>query len=60
MSSRPHAANTLGLDVIGEGVETVEQQDILESLGCDRIQGYLIGHPAPEVHAARRGRDAAA
>ena len=44
--------HTLGLDVIGEGVETVEQQRMLEALGCDRIQGYLIGIPMSEVSAA--------
>ena len=44
--------HTLGLDVIGEGVETVEQQQMLEALGCDRIQGYLIGIPMSEVAAA--------
>ena len=51
--------HTLGLDVIGEGVETVEQQQMLEALGCDRIQGYLIGIPMSEVSAAPWGSNAA-
>jgi diguanylate cyclase (GGDEF)-like protein/PAS domain S-box-containing protein len=35
----------LGLEVVGEGVETAEQQRVLRALGCDRLQGYLIGYP---------------
>lgn len=36
---------TLRMDVIAEGVETREQQRLLSSLGCDFIQGYLLGQP---------------
>ncbi|HEV7816448.1 MAG TPA: bifunctional diguanylate cyclase/phosphodiesterase [Janthinobacterium sp.] len=35
----------LGLDVIGEGVETVAQRECLRHLGCDEIQGYCYGRP---------------
>ena len=38
-------AQTLGLDVVAEGVETVEQAACMENLGCHRLQGYLFGRP---------------
>lgn len=35
----------LGLEVCVEGVETWQQYGVLESLGCDLIQGYLFSRP---------------
>ena len=39
--------HNLGLNVTVEGVETVQQMKILKNLGCDQMQGYLFGKPAP-------------
>lgn len=40
-------AHTLHLQVVTEGVETAEQQQILERCGCDYLQGYLLSRPVP-------------
>ena len=45
-------AGTLGIDSIGEGVETAAQRDLLLGLGCQYGQGYLFGKPAPAVRRA--------
>ena len=37
----------LHLKVVAEGVELVEQQEILTRLGCDILQGYLFSKPLP-------------
>ena len=37
----------LGLDSIAEGVETVEQRQALEQMGCVYAQGYLLARPMP-------------
>jgi diguanylate cyclase (GGDEF)-like protein len=38
-------AHALGLSVVAEGVETTRQRDILVSLHCDELQGYLFAKP---------------
>lgn len=40
-----HLAAKLGLIVTAEGVETQQQADILTNLGCNQLQGYLLGIP---------------
>jgi len=36
----------MGMMVVGEGVESVEERDALIELGCDLLQGYLFAQPA--------------
>lgn len=38
-------ADNFGLEVVAEGVETVEQYLFMEERGCQMIQGFLIGSP---------------
>jgi diguanylate cyclase (GGDEF)-like protein/PAS domain S-box-containing protein len=38
-------AHSLGLLLVAEGVETVEQLACLHSLGCEEVQGYLLSRP---------------
>jgi len=40
-------ANSMGLSVIAEGVETVEQMQHLARHGCHAYQGYLFSRPVP-------------
>jgi diguanylate cyclase (GGDEF)-like protein/PAS domain S-box-containing protein len=44
-------AHSLGMDVVAEGVETVEQYAELQSLGCEFAQGYYFSKPV-DVSAA--------
>ena len=37
----------VGMDVVAEGIELVEQADVLRELGCPHGQGYLYGRPVP-------------
>lgn len=46
-------ARTLKLDVVAEGIETVEQRDFLRDEGCRIGQGYLYSKPLPPEDFAR-------
>ena len=46
-------ARNLGLNVIGEGVETTSQMSVLRYLGCEYAQGYHFSPPLDEDEAAR-------
>jgi diguanylate cyclase (GGDEF)-like protein len=40
-------AHSMGLVVNAEGVETPEQRAFLLALGCNELQGFMLGHPSP-------------
>ncbi|MES1158852.1 MAG: EAL domain-containing protein, partial [Terricaulis silvestris] len=40
-------AHGLGMKVTAEGVETPATFALLQTMGCDIAQGYLIGRPVP-------------
>ena len=40
-------ARSLGMQVVGEGIETPAQQRFLASAGCNALQGYMFGKPLP-------------
>lgn len=49
---------TLDLEIVAEGVETVAQQEFLTRLGCNSLQGFLLGRPmSPDqlIAAVRQG-----
>ena len=47
VSAIVNMARALALRVVAEGVETQEQLDILQQLGCDEHQGYFYSKPLP-------------
>lgn len=40
-------AHALSVKVVAEGVESVDQYNMLRDLGCDEVQGYFVGRPMP-------------
>jgi EAL domain-containing protein (putative c-di-GMP-specific phosphodiesterase class I) len=55
-------SRALGVSIIAEGVETENQATLLRAAGCEVVQGFLFGRPAPlkirvgEAHAAEQLR----
>lgn len=47
-------AHSLGLFVVGEGVETVDQLEFLRAHGCDSVQGYYLDRPMSDVDIEAR------
>jgi diguanylate cyclase (GGDEF)-like protein len=52
-------AQSLKLAVVAEGVETQAQIDLLLSLGCTMVQGFLLGRPLPAAATAKLLRESA-
>ena len=46
-------AHTLGYEVIAEGVESPEQLVGLKLIGCDLLQGFLLGAPLTALETGR-------
>jgi diguanylate cyclase len=42
-------AHNFELNVVAEGVEDVQTMDMLQTMGCDVIQGYYLARPMPEA-----------
>ena len=40
-------AKKLGMETIAEGIETIPQVELLKSMECDAIQGYVFSKPVP-------------
>ncbi|NVK34452.1 MAG: ammonium transporter [Rhodobacteraceae bacterium] len=41
-----HLGRALKMSIVVEGVETADKIPLLQTIGCDEVQGYLIGKPA--------------
>ena len=50
-------ANALGVDTVCEGVETKEQMEFLQEIGCSRLQGYYFCRPLPLDDILKRYRE---
>jgi diguanylate cyclase len=44
-----HLGRALGLTVVAEGVETVEQHRLLQAVGCHLLQGFHFGRPVAQA-----------
>lgn len=42
-----HLAQELGMSTIAEGVESLDQVEMLKTFGCDLVQGYVFSKPLP-------------
>ena len=54
ISSIVNMAKQLGMQTLIEGVETEEQFDFLREIGCEFVQGFLVGRPVPSEENEKR------
>ncbi len=54
IASIVNMAKQLGMQTLIEGVETGEQFEFVRDIGCELVQGYLIGKPAPSSVNVKR------
>ena len=50
-------AKGLEMETTAEGVETDQQAEVMRSMGCDQLQGFLFGRPVPSGDFERRRSD---
>ena len=50
-------ATRIDMLTLTEGVETMEEADFLNKVGCGRLQGYLFGKPVPKEVLYKRIED---
>jgi EAL domain-containing protein (putative c-di-GMP-specific phosphodiesterase class I) len=46
-------SRSLGVSVMAEGLESLEEEKVLSQLGCHAFQGFLISHPQPRQEFER-------
>ena len=51
VSSNVDMSKKIGIRTLAEGVETEEQLEFLREIGCEKLQGYYIGKPAPYLES---------
>ena len=57
ITSTVDMAKKIGIQTLAEGVETKEQFEYLKNIGCEKVQGYYFGKPAPYDEAIRHCKE---
>src|SRR5581483_3665670 len=58
VSSLVMLAQSLGMNVIVEGIETTQQLELVRALGITEAQGFLLGRPGPDPLSRLAGEEA--
>lgn len=54
IASIVNLAEALGMETTAEGVETLDELDLVRMLGCSHVQGYIYDQPMPLSEASKR------